>query len=71
MSKPRPRRRPADTEEHSLSVYDGARCLGHIIERSGACHATSSSGKALGSYATRKAASDAISAADQAGAPHA
>ncbi len=57
-------RRPASSEELHLSVYDGSRLLGHILERDGVRTATTwPHERLLGQFPTRKAAADAISAA--------
>ncbi len=57
-------RRPVSSEELRLSVYDGSRLLGHILERDGVRTATTWPNEhLLGHFRTRKAAADAIGAA--------
>jgi hypothetical protein len=57
------RKRTHVCEPADLTVYDGQRLLGFITERSTGRTASTAAGEALGTFRTRKAAADAISAA--------
>lgn len=60
----KPRRADPTAPRHHLSIYDGRTLLGHVREEGGRCRATTwPDGRDLGGFPTRKAAADAISAA--------
>jgi hypothetical protein len=59
----RRKHKPNECLPADLSVYDGTRLLGFIKERPTGRTATTLHGEGLGTFSTRKAACDAISAA--------
>jgi hypothetical protein len=54
---------PANRDESSIAVYDGATRIGSIIERGGKHHAFASTGKHLGAFTKRVLAMVAIPSA--------